>query len=80
MDTAWWEYNDDLSTNERIEGLTVRIITGRRCWLWGKDRPYHFNRNAGGAAVRFAQKKQLLILAVVNIITQIILNVLLNVD
>ena len=55
---------------------TVRIITGRRCWLLGQDRPYYFNRNAGGAAVWFQTEKQLLILAVVNIITQIILNVL----
>ena len=80
VDIGSVEYNDDLSTNERIEAY----------------RSYNYRAgDAGSFGARivltiliemlvallfgFRQKKQLLILAVVNIITQIILNVLLNV-
>ena len=73
------EYNEELSTNERIEAY----------------RSYEYRQEMIGLAVRivltiviemlvallfgFREKKQLVILAVVNIITQILLNVGLNI-
>ena len=73
------EYNEELSTNERIEAY----------------RSYEYCQEMIGLAVRivltiviemlvallfgFREKKQLVILAVVNIITQILLNVGLNI-
>lgn len=73
------EYNEELSTNERIEAY----------------RSYEYRQEMLGLAVRivltiviemlvallfgFREKKQLVILAVVNIITQILLNVGLNI-
>ena len=73
------EYNDDLSTNGRIEAYRSYNYRQEMLALGARIVLTILIEMLVALLFGFRQKKQLLILAVVNIITQIILNVLLNV-
>ena len=79
MDIGSVEYNDDLSTNERIEAYRSYNYWQEMLALGARIVLTILIEMLVALLFGFRQKKQLLILAVVNIITQIILNVLLNV-
>ena len=79
VDIGSVEYNDDLSTNERIEAYRSYNYRQEMLALGARIVLTILIEMLVALLFGFRQKKQLLILAVVNIITQIILNVLLNV-
>lgn len=79
VDIGSVEYNDDLSTNERIEAYRSYNYRQEMLALGARIVLTILIEMMVALLFGFRQKKQLLILAVVNIITQIILNVLLNV-
>ena len=79
VDISSVEYNDDLSTNERIEAYRSYNYRQEMLALGARIVLTILIEMLVALLFGFRQKKQLLILAVVNIITQIILNVLLNV-
>ena len=79
VDIGSVEYNDDLSTNERIEAYRSYNYRQEMLALGARIVLTILIEMLVALLFGFRQKKQLLILAVVNVITQIILNVLLNV-
>lgn len=73
------EYNEDLSTNERIEAYRSYNYTQEILSLVARIIITIVIEMAVALLFGFRKKKQLLVLASVNVVTQIILNVLLNV-
>ena len=80
VDIGSVEYNDDLSTNERIKAYRSYNYRQEMLALGARIVLTILIEMLVALLFGFRQKKQLLILAVVNIITQIILNVLLECD